>query len=286
MNDISPRPRVSLNQSPARKTPAHSFPYRTRALGVSSGSGILAATLALFSLSAIAAPYQDAVKTLRPTYYYELNETSTEGGVIDSMGNATAPGTYNGDYENGPAMVGGEGPYEVFGGLQVPGVGGAANFAHYSNNAGHIILGDGEDYGASAMTVAFFLKAGTAQGGDRLFTNNLDDPLKSFQINCANDGLVMAVDPSQTGVNSERTMFLEDNSGPDRRLIDPNAGWFHIVASTEGATGPERAANFKVWVNGVDRTANLQPNATGWGVETGLAKIGGRGPDPTSTQTH
>ena len=250
---------------------------------------LLAAVLVSAAGTAPAAPYQDAVKSLRPTYYYELNETTTDAGVRDTMGNATGPSSYNGDYVNGPPAVGGEGPLEVFdplGPLPVPGVGGASNLAHYSNNAGHIILGKGTDYGANAMTVAFFLKAGPAQGGDRIFTNNLADPTKSFQINCGNDGLVMAVDPSQGGAASQRTLYLEDGSGPDRRLIDPNSGWFHIVATTEGATGAERAANFKLWVNGIDRTAHLRGDPTGWGIETEFAKIGGRGPDPTSTQTH
>ena len=44
-----------------------------------------------------AAAYQDAVIALSPTYYYQLNEATTNGGVIDTMGRA-APGTYNGDY--------------------------------------------------------------------------------------------------------------------------------------------------------------------------------------------
>lgn len=38
-----------------------------------------------------AAPYQDAVRNLKPTYYYELNETTTDAGVRDTMGNATGP---------------------------------------------------------------------------------------------------------------------------------------------------------------------------------------------------
>jgi hypothetical protein len=232
-----------------------------------------------------AAAYQDAVNALNPSFYYQLNETSTAGGVIDSTGHA-APGTYNGDYVNGPPMVGGPGPLEVFGGLAVPGVGGAANKAHYSNNAGHIILGPGVNYGANSITVALFLKAGPAEGGDRIFTNNLTDPTKSFQIVTANDGLVLAVDPNQTGFNAERTLFMEDNTGPDRRLIDGNAGWFHVVASTHGDTGPERASNFKLWINGVDRTGNLQPNVTGWGVDTTFAKIGGRRDNPADSTTH
>ncbi len=233
-----------------------------------------------------AAPYQTAVQSLTPTYYYQLNETSTAAGAIDSTGTATGPSSYNGDYVNGPPMVGGPGPLEVFGGIQVPGVGGVANKAHYSNNAGHIIVGPGTAYGANAITVALFLKAGPAEGGDRIFTNNLADPTTSFQIVTANDGLVVAVDPGTTGLNAERTLFMEDNSGPDRRLIDASNGWFHVVASTSGATGPDRAANIRVWINGIDRTSNLQPNVTGWGIDTAFAKIGGRKDDPTHTTTH
>ena len=221
---------------------------------------------------------------MAPNYYYELNETSTEGGAVDSTGNA-APGLYNGDYANGP-MVGAPGPLEVFDGIAVPGVGGAANLSHASNNAGHITLGDGNDYGANAITVAMFLKAGPAQGGDRIFTNNLTDPTKSFQIVTGNSGLVLAVDPTQAGANAERTLYLEDNSGPDRRLINADSGWFHIIASTSGATGAERAANFRLWVNGVDRTGNLQPDSVGWGTDTGMAKIGGRRDNAGDSTTH
>lgn len=258
------------------KPPFHQF---------AAATGVMSGLLALSVHHARAAAYQDAVIALHPTYYYQLNETSTAGGVIDSMGTA-APGTYNGDYVNGPPMVGGPGPLEVFGGLAVPGVGGAANLAHYSNNAGHILLGPAANYGANDMTVAFFMKAGPSQGGDRLFTNNLTDPTKSFQIDCGNDGLIIAVDPTATGLDAERTLYLEDNSDRDRRLINSGNGWFHVVASTHGATGPERASNFKVWINGVDRTANLMPDVVGWAVETNFAKIGGRGTDPNAPQTH
>ena len=233
-----------------------------------------------------AANYQNTIVGLGPTYYYELNETGTEGGAVDTMGNAPAPGEFNGNYSGGGPMVGGPGAVELFGGIAVPGLGGSDNLAHYSNNAGHITLGDGNLFASSAITVAFFFKAGPAEGGDRLFTNNIMDPTKSFQVNVANDGLVLAVDPSSSGAPAERTLFLEDDSGPDRRLIDAESGWFHVVASTEGATGPERAANFKLWINGVDRTANLQPNVTGWGVDTGMAKIGGRRQDPADPTTH
>jgi|GEM_PF-880198 len=237
-----------------------------------------------FGVSAPPTTYQDAVLAMAPNYYYELNETSTAGGAVDSTGNA-APGVYNGNYANGP-MVGAPGPLEVFDGIAVPGVGGSANLSHASNNAGHITLGDGNDYGANAITVAMFLKAGSSQGGDRIFTNNLTDPTKSFQIVTGNNGLVLAVDPTQAGADAERTLYLEDNSGPDRRLINADSGWFHIIASTSGATGAERAANFRLWVNGVDRTGNLQPDSVGWGTDTGMAKIGGRRSNAGDSTTH
>lgn len=233
----------------------------------------------LFCLPAVAQHYQETVSRLKPTYYYQLNETDTAGGAVDSTGNA-APGVYNGDYTNGPAMVGVPGPLEVNGGIPVPGVGGAENLAHLSNNAGHITLGDGNDYGASAMTVALFFKAGQgAQGGDRLFTNNLTDPTKSFQINVGNNGLVLAFDPNSAGFSAERTLA-------DSAHLQEASGWYHLIVSTEGSTGAERAANVKLWVNGVDRTADLTSPSTGWGTDTGMAKIGGRRSDATNSTTH
>tara|TARA_B110000881_G_scaffold221272_1_gene249816 strand:+ start:1508 stop:2560 length:1053 start_codon:yes stop_codon:yes gene_type:complete len=233
-----------------------------------------------------AANYQNTVISLAPTYYYELNETSTDGGAIDTMGNATAPGVFNGVYGGGGPMVGTPGPLAVYGEISLEGLGGAQNLAHYSNNAGHITLGAGKLYASPAITVSLFLKAGAAQGGDRIFTNNVVDATKSFQIVTANNGLVLAVDPGNTGETAERTLYTEDNSEHDRRLIDPESGWFHIVASTEGSTGSERAANLKLWVNGIDRTENLQPDSTGWGTDTEMAKIGGRRSNPTDSTTH
>ena len=257
---------------------------------VTACSVILIMSFSLIAHSS-AANYQATVIKLSPTYYYELNETTTENGVLDTMGNAPKNGEYNGFYGEGGPEVGGEGPLYVFSaddpnGIAVPGLGGADNLAHYSNNSGHITLADGNLYGSSSITVALFFKAGPAQGGDRLFTNNLSDPTKSFQVNVANDGLVLAVDPSNTGELAERTLFMEDNSGPDRRLIQSESGWFHVIASTFGDTGRERASNFKLWINGVDRTDNLQPNVTGWGINTGLAKIGGRRADAADSTTH
>ena len=83
--------------------------------------------------AATGANYQSMVIRLSPTYYYELNETDTAGGAVDTMGNAE-PGVYNGDYVNGAPMVGIPGPLAVFNpddplGTPVPGLGGEDNRA-------------------------------------------------------------------------------------------------------------------------------------------------------------
>ena len=43
-------------------------------------------------------PYANAIKALTPTFYYELNETDPDGDVMDSMGNASETGFFNGVY--------------------------------------------------------------------------------------------------------------------------------------------------------------------------------------------
>ena len=257
--------------------------------------GIVSSLLVLSANPLVqAATYQEAVFSLQPTHYYQLNETDASGGVIDSMGNA-APGTYNGDYLNGPAQVGVPGPAFVgsaantsgfYPQIDLPGLG-DGNLAHASNNAGHLIIGPSDNYGNNTMSVAMFvIGGGSAQGGDRLFTNNLADPTRSFQILVGNNGIVVAIDPSQAGANSERTVYLPDSSGHDRNMIDPSHGWFHVVASTQGATGVARADTIRVWINGVDRAPNLMPDATGWGISTSSARIGGRRDNPNDSTTH
>ena len=57
------------------------------------------------SSTAWAGPYQDLVISLDPTYYYQLNESDTSTGAIDTMGRGPA-GTYNGDYDGGLPEVG------------------------------------------------------------------------------------------------------------------------------------------------------------------------------------
>ena len=238
--------------------------------------------------------YSNAIKSLQPSFYYELNEVDASGGVIDSMGNA-APGSYNGDYDGGVPEAGcegvsilnedqdGEDVYEYYETL-VPGVG-EGNLAHCSNNEGHINLGPSENYGASAITVSLFFRADSQQGGDRLFTNNLQDAATSFQVNVAGEGLVVAVNPNETGEFAERTLRTVDDADWDKALVDANYGWFHVVASTSGAPD-DRADNIQVWINGENRTDNLDITNWGWGVNTDEAKIGGRHDDPLQTTTH
>jgi len=244
-------------------------------------------------------PYANAVKALTPTFYYELNETDPDGDVVDSMGNAPA-GVFKGEYGEGEveyAQAGCEGPLFTNEGqdgegefdyteVAIPGVGGELNFAHCSNNVGHIDLGPSADFGASAMTVSLFMRHTGSGGtsGDRLFTNNLTNAATSFQINTAGEGLVIGVNPNEGGEFAERTLFTFDGF-PDRALINEEYGWFHVVASTSGEPD-ERAENIQVWVNGEDRTLDLAITEWGWGTDTSTAKIGGRRDDPADSTTH
>lgn len=272
------------------------------------------ATLLIFacgvaSVHAQDPPYAQTVKYLQPTYYYRLNETDIETGAVDSMGNGPT-GTYNGDYGFGGPEVGAPGPdYLIDGGrwtvsLEWDDVGdeidivglGDDNVAHASNNQGHITLGDGNLFASEAMSVSLFALGGPAQGGDRLFTNNVTDPMTSFQIVVGNDGIVVSTDPTKECTSEidcgHRSLFLPGegveftNTGVDRGLNDPINGWWHIVATTEGETPLERTENIRLYLNGVDRTEDMLPGTTGWGTDTGLAKIGGRRADPYDSTTH
>ncbi|MCA9216496.1 MAG: hypothetical protein KDB27_25680 [Planctomycetales bacterium] len=258
--------------------------------------------------SAADSPYSLAVKSLQPTYYYQLNETDTDSGVVDSMGRGPV-GEYNGDYGNGPE-VGIPGPdFLLEGGAwtvsdewddigeEIALVGlGEDNVAHASNNEGHITLGDGDLFAAKDITVSLFALGGQANGGDRLFTNNVTDPLTSFQIVVGNDGIVVSTNPTVECPDEDscghRSLFLPGegieftNQGADRGLNSADNGWWHIVAATSGTTAQERSENIRLWLNGVDRTEDMLPGTTGWGTDTGLAKIGGRRADPFDSTTH
>ena len=271
-------------------------------------SAMFVCFVALASTS-LAGTYSDRVISLNPTYYYQLNETDTSAGVVDTMGNGPV-GSYNGDYEDGVPEVGIPGPdFLIEGGrwtvseewddlgdeIDIIGLD-SDNVAHASNNEGHITLGDGEAFASNSISVAMFALGGKAQGGDRLFTNNVEDPLTSFQIVVGNDGIVVSTNPT-VGCFDEvecghRSLFFPDegieftNQGADRGLNGPENGWWHIVATTEGDTALDRTENIRLWLNGVDRTEDMLPGTVGWGTNTGLAKIGGRRANAADTTTH
>ena len=267
---------------------------------------LLVALVATFALSVTsfsgAAEYQDYVMSLSPNFYFELNETDPTGlgGVLDSVSN-TDLGFYNTDLL-GFWEIGAPGPDTLIEGgawttndvwtevgADVPIIGlGENNVAFNAADSAHIDLGIGENYGANAMTVSAFAKSGgNPQGGERIFTNNLTDPLTSFQIVVGNDGIVVSVNPNvecPTWCCGHKSLFLPGEggdgftgAGSDNGMSGrPDNDWWHIVASTEGTTVQERVDNIRLWLNGVDRTEDFKPGTTGWGVDTGIAKIAGR----------
>ena len=148
------------------------------------------------------------------------------------------------------------------------------------------------------MTVSTFAKSGgNPQGGERVWTNNLADPLTSFQIVVGNDGIVVSTNPT-LGCNANdgcghKSLFLPGeavdftNTGADRGLSNmPDNDWWHIVASTSGTTAQERTDNIQLWLNGVNRTADFRPGTAGWGVDTDQAKIAGRRAAPDDSTTY
>lgn len=72
---------------------------------MTQGASCLAMLTAIASVCAADTPYAQAVKSLQPTYYYQLNEPDASGGVVDAMGNAE-PGSYNGERYKGDGHLG------------------------------------------------------------------------------------------------------------------------------------------------------------------------------------
>lgn len=286
--------------------PQFSLPFGCRLLAV-----VIAAEFLAVSTSQ-AGIYQDYVGSLSPNFYFELNETDSSGGVLDTV-SGTALGSYN-IIDEQFIEIGADGPdllieggawttndvwTEV--GADVPIVGlGPDNKAFAANDDGHIDIGLNTNYGANAITVSAFAKSGgNPQGGERIFTNNLSDALQSFQIVVGNDGIVVSVDPANpcsagSGSCGHKSLFLPGegeegfgNAGADRGMSNmPGNNWWHIVASTEGTTVQERVDNIRLWLNGVDRTADFKPGTTNWGVDTDQAKIAGRRATPDDSTTY
>ncbi len=264
--------------------------------------------------SPAAAEYRDAVLGLSPDFYFELNETefgSGENGEVFDTVSGNALGSYN-IIDELIVEIGADGPdtlieggawttndvwTEVGADIPIAGLG-ENNVAFAANDDGHIDIGPAANYGANALTVSAFAKSGGApQGGERIFTNNLADPLTSFQIVVGNDGIVVSTNPtlgcSEVDGCGHKSLFLPGegvdftNSGADRGLSNkPDNDWWHIVASTSGTTAEERTDNIQIWLNGVNRTEDFRPGTAGWGVDTDLAKIGGRRETPNDSTTY
>ena len=279
------------------------------------GSALLVCALG-FAATGSAGRYSDQVLSLNPTFYFQLNEPASEaaGGALDVISNERF-GSYKGDYDvdrgDGLGELGVSGPdFLIEGGrwrtseswsergnpIALAGLD-ADNTSHASNDVAQVVLGPNEGFGAPAMTVAMFVRGGPTEGGDRLFTNNLFDPMLSFQIVTGLDGLVVATNP-QVGCSSEfecghRVLSMPQegvrfsNRGADHGLLSADNGWWHIVVATEGVTPLERTQNIRLWLNGVNRSKDMLPGQNyGYGVNTTLAKIGGRWHDNTHPTTH
>ncbi|MDA0660870.1 MAG: hypothetical protein O3C60_18865 [Planctomycetota bacterium] len=114
----------------------------------------------------------------------------------------------------------------------------------------------------------------------------MSDPTKSLTIAVGKlEGLCVGINPGSVGKNAVKALKVPDNSANDLSL-STTTDWWHIVVSTSGETALARYDNIQVWVNGVNRTANMLASASGFGVENTLAKIGGRSANPTGSQTH
>ena len=276
------------------------------------GSALLVCSLGLTATSS-AGKYSDQVLSLNPTFYFQLNEPASEAGwgALDVISNERF-GAYKGAYDDSSdSELGVSGPdFLIEGGrwkiseswsergnpIALAGLD-ADNTSHASNDVAQVVLGPNEGFGAPAMTVAMFVRGGPTEGGDRLFTNNLFDPMLSFQIVTGFDGLAVTTNP-QVACSSEfdcghRVLSLPQegvrfsNQGADHGLLSADNGWWHIVASTEGATPLERTQNIRLWLNGVNRTEDMLPGINfGYGVNTTLAKIGGRWHNNTHPTTH
>ena len=163
--------------------------------------------------TSVAGTYSDRVISLEPNYYFQLNEPESKAtrGALDTISNQHF-GSYKGVYGVGGPELGMPGPdFLIEDGrwttsdewgergnlIELIGLD-SDNTAHASNNAAQVVLGPHEGFGAPAMTVAMFVRGGPTEGGDRIFTNNLFDPMLSFQIVSGFDGLAVVTNPTVT----------------------------------------------------------------------------------------
>ncbi len=230
--------------------------------------------------------YSDAVLSLNPTHYYQLDETTLgpvrkdgngnprpiasgdgggfqyDGPVIDSGVGAALNGFYEGFFAGVDAgqvaTVGAPGP-------NVPGFD-ASNRAFDANDKGSVNLGPGTNFGANVMTVAFWMKVNGSQGGDRLFTNNLPGESNGFQVDLgAGANILISIDATASSTDNALQV-------PHAEVTVKDYQWHHVVASRNGPS----MTGATIVIDGYDYTPFLVDSTDSWGTTGSDAHIGSR----------
>ncbi|MDZ4781476.1 MAG: PA14 domain-containing protein [Planctomycetia bacterium] len=230
--------------------------------------------------------YSDAVISLNPTHFYQLDETAIGAPRLDGGGNkkGTASGVGGFQYD-GPVIDTGtsgspiNGFYEGFfngidpapfatigaAGPQFPGFD-ANNRAFDANDRGSINLGPGSNFAANAMTVSYWFAAGNALAGDRFFANNQTDPSTAFQTVFGNSAnFVVSINPNGNTPAESRQVDHATVNVKDRQ-------WHHVVASRNG----NNIEDVIVVIDGHDFSNDLVDSTDGWGTTGNDAHIASR----------
>lgn len=247
---------------------------------------VMACSFALLG-GVASADYKDAVISLMPDHYWQLDET-TEGTAVDSGNAATKiDGTHAGIFGPGFGEVGVDGPTLA----DFPGFD-EDNRAFGAFNSASIGLGPGSALADSTMTVAGWFKIAGSQGGDRLWTNNQGDGNTSFQIffgggfgdTAASIGI--GLNPAVNGFPAEG---LPSGSGvgnfhiPDSTVPTKDNEWHHIVASRNG----NNIEDVLVVIDGVHYDVDTWRDSTDtWGTTSTDAQIATRTPGDGGASQH
>ncbi len=241
--------------------------------------GLVAFVPALVSAQA----YQAAITASNPSHYWKLNET-----VIGLAANSVAggvSGTHAGIFGGGFGEVGVPGPGRDQDGIGTDLAGlGVGNLAFGAYNSASIDIGPGVNMGNSTMTVSSWFQVGIgfpggSDGGDRIWTNNLNDPNTSFQLTLGGGAnFVVGLNPAN---NNFPAVGLP--SGPtvgnfqltDATVDIKNGEWHHVVASRNG----NNIENVIVVIDGVNYPISTWSDSTDtWGTTGDRAQIATRDP--------
>jgi hypothetical protein len=230
--------------------------------------------------------YSDAVLSLSPTHYYQLDETALGPARLDGNGNKLPirSGQGGGFQYDGPVLDSGVGTaingfYEgFFAGVdtgQVATVGApgpdfpgfdANNRAFDANDKGSINLGPGINFASNVMTVAFWMKVNGSQGGDRLFTNNIGSEANGFQVDLgAGANILISIDESASSTDNALQVAHDVVTVKDYQ-------WHHVVASRNGNS----MTGARIVIDGYDYTPFMSDSTDSWGTTGSDAHIGSR----------